>query len=849
MLVGWVSGAWKGAVIQLSMGWAAPSAADCLAALGGHATVVAAAAGIGAVLWVAGMAVLPWGGSPRALAAFAAFPAGYAGLSLIYLGLALTGLWFPGVLVPALIVPGAIAVITAGRRLFPRGTEWPARDGFGLLSLVALACVVPWALAPETHPDGWEYFLAGPARWLAAHGYSVRGGTPPLHYPDIAEMLYAVPVLLGHDAVAKWLNAFCLLSGACAFATVLPREGRSAGLLLFVTASTPVFLMTTGKNEGFAAGFVLLTVACGWRGAWTAGGFFAGLALSTKYLSVLNLAWLPLLMTPGKRGAQFVRWAGLAALTTVSWWEKAWLMTGDPAYPVASGFIPSLIDGWDVRNAQVWHLCTAVDKPPGWWPVRTILGLIQEHAAVAALLPVLLWERGRGRIAVLGSLAVYAAWQIGFPGPQTVRWAFPGIAAAVVLSGSPARRWLTGSWAIGIPVGAVWVMAATLALLRLAGNGMNPLPYLVGAETRAGYLGRAFTTLIPAREAARKDYAGGALLLVGEVREYGLPFPCRLASAHASGEAPLLWRLVNASATERDLEVRFRQLGLRRALYNYVTVKNVQFCHAPFRWNDRMLRLYTGYVRRHLRPVWQSDRADFSNGGFLVYDLTSRAIAAPPGVVPYLPGAEAYCQTAVPPRNAGRMQEAVHANEVLVRLCPEVLSFRAEWGHTREMAGDWTGAYQLLSSAMREGFAEPIHLVNYGLAAIEMKHFAEADTVFVRCLTAAPSQATAVRISLGWTKFNLAVEAGRKGGFAAVEKQLNEAEGFLTAPAGPPGNRIENARRQRLAFVRGMQGDLARSRGQTARAADYYRTAAALLPGTSEARVWSDLASRLLPHR
>ncbi|MEK7474940.1 MAG: tetratricopeptide repeat protein [Candidatus Coatesbacteria bacterium] len=840
-----LSGAWAGAMVQLGTGWAAPSAAGVLAAATAHASVLLAAGGIAGVLWLAGLAVLPWSRSPRGLSAFAAFPAGYAGVSLGYLGLALTGLWFPRVLLPVLVLPGLVAVLVRGRRLLPRGTAWPAADGPGVLALAVLTCVVPWALAPETHPDGWEYFLAGPARWLAAHRFSVRGGTPPLHYPDIAEMLYVLPVWLGLDAVAKWLNALAMLCGALSVASLLPRESRSMGLLLFVTAATPLFLMTTGKNEGFAAGFVLLAVACAWRNAWTAGGFFAGLALSTKYLSVLNLAWLPLLMTPGRRRAQFTRWAALAAGTTAAWWVKAWLLTGDPAYPVASGFLPGLVDGWDARNARVWHLCTAVDRPAGSWPVRAVQGLTLENAALALCLPALLWEKGRARLAVAGSVAVYAAWQIGFPGPQTVRWAFPGVAAALVLSGGPARRWLAGPKYLRTALLAVCVAGGVHAFLRLAGNGMNPLPYLAGAESRAGYLARAFTTLVPASDAVRRGFSGGALLLVGEVREYGLPFPCRLASAHASGEAPLLWRLVHASATERDLEVRFRQLGIRRALYNYVTVKNVQFCHAPFRWDDRMLRLYAGFVLRHFKPLRVSDVADFSNGGFIVYGVTARAIPNPPKTAPYLPGAEAYCHTAVPLRNAGRMPEALRAYEALAGLCPEVLSFQAEWGHTLEMAGDWPGSFRLLGAAVRAGFAEPFHLVNFGLAALQMDRYAEADAVLTRCLAGAPSHAGAVRVSLGWARYGLALEAGKKRNLAVAEVRLAEAEGLLGLPAGPPGDRIENERRRRLAYVRGLQGDLARARREFPRAVERYRAAAALVPGTNEGNVWSELASRL----
>jgi tetratricopeptide (TPR) repeat protein len=242
--------------------------------------------------------------------------------------------------------------------------------------------------------------------------------------------------------------------------------------------------------------------------------------------------------------------------------------------------------------------------------------------------------------------------------------------------------------------------------------------------------------------------------------------------------------------------------------------------------------------------VGATDRADFSNGGFLVYDIPAEPVASPPPVVPYLPGAEVYCHTAVPPRNRGRMAEALHEHEVLCALCPEVLSFRAEWGHTLEMADEWPAAYRELAAAVHGGFTEPVHLVNFGLAAIQQGKYAEADAVLQGCMTSAPSHTSIVRISLGWTRYWIAWQAAQKGQWAPAAKRVDEAEALLRESAGPPGDRVETERLRRYAYVRGLQADLARLRGEFPRAAAYYREAAALLPGTREAAIWSDTAFR-----
>jgi hypothetical protein len=161
------------------------------------------------------------------------------------------------------------------------------------------------------------------------------------------------------------------------------------------------------------------------------------------------------------------------------------------------------------------------------------------------------------------------------------------------------------------------------------------------------------------------------------------------------------------------------------------------------------------------------------------------------------------------------------------------------------MNGDWPGAFRLLGSAVHDGFAEPFHLVNYGLSALEMERYADADAVLTRCLTGAPSHAGAVRVSVGWARYGLALEAAKKRDLAKTEARLSEAEGFLGVSAGPPGDRIENERIRRLAYVKGLQGDVARARREIPRAVACYRAAAALMPRTNEANVWSELASRL----
>lgn len=835
----------------LARGWAIPSGALVRALVVNQAGAVAVFLVLVASLWAIGRAVTGWigAGAVRSIETPVSFLIGAGAGAIVLLGLLLVRVWFPAVMGAALLIPAGVALLVR-RPAVPLDltVESP-----GWIALLPVVLVFPWLLTPELQTDAWEYFLNGPDRWIHLHGFSVRGATPPLHYPFVAEMLYAIPLLFARDHVARWLNGLVLVSGIWAAATVFGVRLRHA-FLVALTSATSVYALTCGKNEGFQAGAILLAVSCGWlavrRGSSSAralSGIFAGLAISTKYLAGLNVAWVPVLLwweSPRRLIRPWIEW-GLVAVAVVSpWLLKTWLMTGDPAYPVLSGFFPSIITGWDLRNAQVWKRCTEVAMAPSMFWDRFGAGLVGEHPVVAVALPFLLWRPGLTRRLTLASLAVYAVWYAVLWNPQTTRWAFSSMGILLILAAGEWGRWLDQG-RLARATAVLCLVAGAAASLAKLSFYPNPIPYAYGGESRDGFIGRELTSFMDVRRALAPRSDGKALLLVGEVREYELPRPCLVALSHASGEAPLIWRLVNASSTLRDLEVRFRQLNVNRVAYNYVSVKLAQMVLAPFVWDDRMLTLYEAFCRKHLRLAGQSVFCNFWTGGYCWYDLDPVHDIGGPASTYFLPGAEAQIQRATFLHNAGRGDEALAALLALVKAHPGVGSFRSELGYEYSLRHDHLNAYQAFKPAMAVGVRDSVNGPSFGLAACSIGKFDEGRAVLDRSLDAYPDFAETIRVALADAINARALTAVRAGKLAEAERELGEAERYLTFEPQDPASQAALHRGPVLAATCGLLGDLARTAGNMPRAIAYLRKAYRLAPQSRAAEMWRQAADQL----
>jgi len=834
----------------LAGGWARPTTGVFGALIVHQAGAAVLFAGMAVAFYATGAGLLPWAGRIKAegLIVPAAYLLGCGVISLLLLGQALVRLWFPSLLVLGVAIPAVVALSRRPGRL----PAWPSRQTV-LLGALPFVLVTPWLLIPELQPDAWEYYLAGPDRWIRMHGFSVRGATPPLHYPFIAEMLYSLPILFGREQVVKWLNAAALVCGTAGAAAVLEIPAGSA-LLVTLTSATSVYALTCGKNEGFSTGFILLAFACGLDAVRRRAGsgralsaVFGGLAFSTKYLAGVNVTWVPLVLwweSRDRRLRPWVGWGLAAAAIALPWLVKSYLLTGDPAYPVLSGFWPALIDGWDERNGRVWQLCTMKAMPPLGVLARVGRSLLGEHPLLVLSLPFLIWRPGLPRRAGGAALAIYVIWCAAFWNPQTARYAFSSLGVVLVLTAGCWDGWRREG-ALGRAVATSMLGLGALTSLTRLSLYPNPFPYALGCESRAHYLNRSLTSFSEMQEAVRASAAGRVLLLVGEVREYGMPHPCLLAQAHASGETPLLWRLVDESRTSRELEAKFRQLGADRILYNFVSVELVQQAFTPFPWTDRMLGLYEAFCRSHLRLVRQSTVCDNVAGGFCLYEVDPRRKIGTPASGYFLPGAEAHYHDPLRLRRTGHPAEAIAMLADLVRRHPAVGAFRSELGYTYALEHDYANAYRCLAPSIALGMRDMFNVTSFGLAALQLEKLKEARAALEEALDHYPENRGTNRVTLGTVRFLMASGAAGHHRAAEAEEDLAAAERLLDFD---PANQTEDVVAQRvstLAWISGLRGDLARSAGRYPQAVAFYRAACAIGPSQPQAAGWNRAIAEL----
>ncbi|MFC1976486.1 ArnT family glycosyltransferase [Chloroflexota bacterium] len=516
---------------------------------------------------------------------------GWGALGLLSFILGLLGLFRPVVAYGATIVLSVLfarQMVLLFRRWSPR----PSENAPGLLPaayclLIALFTV--WvALLPPTDWDGLFYHLTGPKLYLQAGGIVGGIDIPHLSFPSLMEMLFAWAMLLRGDIAAKLLHAgFGVLLAGLVYLTACRFFGKKAvWLAILVFASMPMIGTLAGwAYNDLALAFCQLAslyLLIRWRVAnsksqianhksqfsWLIlSGIFAGLAMGLKYTSfVTPLVIVGLIFWYSYHASRLTphvsRFAGLtnliafilpALLIALPWYVKNWAFTGNPAYP----FLYDVFGGqyWDEFRAD-WYAAagTGIGWQPGtlltlpwlltlgmrdmnYWDGRTGLLLL-------LFLPLIVWagfSRRSERPAALGPLLIYALAQYGF-WTLGVIWSRSLWQSRLLLPGlvvlAPVVGWLWANLSsfklphfslsrfINIAIGLI--LALTIVDVGLLTLKINPLPYLVGLETRDAYLTRRLGAHYVAMQQINKDLPSDAVIVfLWEPRSYYCQQDCR----------------------------------------------------------------------------------------------------------------------------------------------------------------------------------------------------------------------------------------------------------------------------------------------------------------------------------
>lgn len=401
-----------------------------------------------------------------------------------------------------------------------RWEKWLARFCFFVL-LIGLA----FTLTPPFAWDALQYHLVGPELALRTGRITVPPDNLSLSSPGLVEMLFLAAMGLKSDVAAQLIHFGYLLLTLGLVLAFAERyfAWRVGWLAVALLLAVPSFLLvsTWAYNDAalafysVASLFALLRARESNAMAWfvLAGGC-AGFALGEKYTAAfVPLALLVLIVRPHRRALMHaLLFAIVAAIVGSPWLVRNWAFMGNPVYPFVFGG-----RYWDVYRAEWYSLFgTGLMNEP-WrllivpWEA-TVLGReggVEYQATIGPLLLMFLpmwlfaWRALHTSAAPIRAMAwyvvtLYLVWLAGVA--QSVllsqtRLLFPALPVLALLAALAFER----SSELALPKFSVvfftravagLVLSLTASSYALSAIADNPLAVLVGAETRAAFLGR-----------------------------------------------------------------------------------------------------------------------------------------------------------------------------------------------------------------------------------------------------------------------------------------------------------------------------------------------------------------------
>ncbi|NNC78275.1 MAG: phospholipid carrier-dependent glycosyltransferase [Woeseiaceae bacterium] len=290
-----------------------------------------------------------------------------------------------------------------------------------ILFAVAYTLHVVWifvlASVPPVSRDALTHHLAVPKLWLARGGIHELPEIPFSYYPQLLDVLYMLPLALGHDIAAKYLHfAFALLTALIIYLFVRRRTGNWWGALaglMFLTLPAIVKLSVTVYVD---LGLIFFSCAALFSTAlwledtskfkWLLiAGISSGLALSTKYNALVPFFVMSLLLPffflqsrehKNKEQIRTVRYGvifvTLSLLVFSPWLARNFSLTGNPLYPLAQGVfetrVPQSSDSLDLAS----NAPSSKVKPLGPLLVRKLV--YEESLPYTLMIPVRIFYEG-----------------------------------------------------------------------------------------------------------------------------------------------------------------------------------------------------------------------------------------------------------------------------------------------------------------------------------------------------------------------------------------------------------------------------------------------------------------------
>ena len=464
--------------------------------------------------------------------------------------------------VAVLVASGAVAAWSDPVSRFARRQGAPTSHP-GLMLVLALFTVAGllWDRVPPVFFDARAYHFAFPELWLVAGRLKPESWSLLSWFPPGMSVLYGVGLATGGEA---WANDANLLVGLCLIAVAADTARRlfgppSAFLAALLTFATPLVVYAfaiPGADLGHglfvfgALGALLFRSATEPSWLKRAGALAAG-AVLTKYLGLIapvavGMAWLafgPSVEAVGPHGRRRIlralAFGAPAVLLALPWLAANMVEVGNPVAPAMSswfatrGLAPgaALAFTGDARGGlphrddllrlrSRWFVGddeeSRIYPTPAWgWIPLALATFAVVHGRK---------ERAFRRVAGL-ALALVGIWLLTF------RWerflvavaAFVAVASAggIVIAARRGSRWRLAPALAAIA--AIVALGTSWSRIRRFDDGV---PVALGRQSASEFVESALASVRIFRDAnARLDRARDHVLLVGEMRHYGLRVP------------------------------------------------------------------------------------------------------------------------------------------------------------------------------------------------------------------------------------------------------------------------------------------------------------------------------------
>lgn len=530
---------------------------------------------------------------------------------------------------------------------------------FAIVYAAHIGLVVLLASVPPVSRDALTHHLALPKLWVANGGIYDTPDIVFSYYPQLLDLLYALPLMLGHDIAAKYIHfLFALLTAGLLFQFVRRRLGAAwaacAGLMFLTIPVIMKLSVTVYVDLGlifFSAASLFAVVL--WlddpaRIRWLLiAGVASGLALGTKYNAMVPVFALGLLLpffflrTSGSRNTNQLRavgygavFAAVAVLVFSPWLVRNYSLTGNPLYPLAQGVFSTGKSAEDPQPKPLGPLLTrklvyeedlpytlliplrifyeGQDDDPQFFDGRMNLLLLLLPLALVAVPSQ--HRKRHPEVSLFGAYAVLVVLLVFLLKDMRIRWIAAIIPPLIVLATyglHASYEWLSRSRSSATPgyvfVAAVLTVYFAPNLLYAKGlyDKIQPLSYLGGDLTRGEYIQKYRPEYAAISMANEVVPAGGRVLglYLGGRRYY--------FSVDATLDNDLFIDTVLAAGSGGDIAAR-----LARERFTHLVAQSDFFSRWFDALDDENRAKVAGFVQNHLRQLELQE-------GFGLYEIVA----------------------------------------------------------------------------------------------------------------------------------------------------------------------------------------------------------------------------------